>query len=176
MSGAARAGTVLVARPDNAGDVLLAGPAMRAVAEGARRWCLLMGPLGRAAGELLPGVSRVVEWRTPWIDPEPAPMTGSHALRLLRVVREIAPEQALIWHLAAAVGTPVVSLFAPIVPAGRWAPYGVPTVVLGDQQAPCRGTRAKVCPIQGHPCLSSVNSEQVVEAVNRLAFVKEVVR
>ena len=25
-------------------------------------------------------------------------------------------------HLAAAVGTPVVSLFAPVVPAERWAP------------------------------------------------------
>ncbi|WP_405164942.1 glycosyltransferase family 9 protein [Nocardia sp. NBC_01499] len=39
--------------------------------------------------------------------------------------------------LAAAVATPVVSLFAPVVPARRWAPYGVPTVVLGDQTAPC---------------------------------------
>ena len=43
-------------------------------------------------------------------------------------------------HLAAAVGTPVVSLFAPVVPAARWAPYGVPTVLLGDQSAPCRNT------------------------------------
>ncbi|MBC7291670.1 MAG: glycosyltransferase family 9 protein, partial [Actinotalea sp.] len=32
-------------------------------------------------------------------------------------------------HLAAAVGTPVVSLFAPVVPADRWAPWGVPTVL-----------------------------------------------
>jgi hypothetical protein len=45
-------------------------------------------------------------------------------------------------HLAAAVGTPVVSLFSPVVPAARWAPYGVPTVLLGDQDAPCRLTRA----------------------------------
>ena len=29
-------------------------------------------------------------------------------------------------HLAAAVGTPVVSLFAPVVPAERWHPWGVP--------------------------------------------------
>ncbi|MDP9845433.1 glycosyltransferase family 9 protein [Streptosporangium lutulentum] len=398
-------GTVLVARLDDAGDVLLAGPAIRAVAEGAREVVLLVGPRGRAAGELLPGVSRVVEWRTPWIDPEPLPMTGPYALRLLRILRETAPEQALIltsfqqsplplalllklagtprtaaicadyagslldlrhvvdetvdvpeaermlglaeaagfdlppgdtgtlavrrplpevgyltgppgyvvvhpgvsaqarawpvtswarvvqdlvragrrvvvtggrgeraltarvaggagqhglsagsaftgqwmaggptlargltedertltdgwveggaaltggWekngsagrsvtdlggrttfaelaavlagasavvvantgpaHLAAAVGTPVVSLFAPVVPAGRWAPYGVPTVVLGDQQAPCRGTQARVCPVPGHPCLSSVPSEQVVEAVTRLVFAKEDVK
>ncbi|MBB2912045.1 ADP-heptose:LPS heptosyltransferase [Streptosporangium becharense] len=419
--GTAGAGTVLVARPDNAGDVLLAGPAIRAVAAGAREVVLLAGPHGRAAGELLPGVSRVVEWRTPWIDPAPPPMTGSHVLRLLRIVREAAPEQALIltsfhqsplplalllrlagvpriaaisadypgslldvrhvvdedadvpeaermlglaraagfdlppgdagglavrhplpevghltgpagyvvvhpgvsaparswpaeswtrvvhdlvragrrvvvtggpgeraltarvaggaglyglspgpafpggwpaggparlpgWpgvhpggpapdggpagtgtavapghtpqeagrelaevlgdatgpagrsvvdlggrtdlaelaavlagaaavvvantgpaHLAAAVGTPVVSLFAPVVPAGRWAPYGVPVALLGDQQAPCRGSRARVCPVPGHPCLSSVPSTQVVEAVNRLTCVKEAV-
>lgn len=78
-------------------------------------------------------------------------------------------------HLAAAVGTPVVSLFAPVVPAGRWAPYGVPVALLGDQQAPCRGSRARVCPVPGHPCLSSVPSTQVVEAVNRLTCVKEAV-
>jgi hypothetical protein len=76
-------------------------------------------------------------------------------------------------HLAAAVGTPVVSLFAPVVPAGRWAPYGVPVVILGDQRAPCRGTRAAVCPVPGHPCLSSVASARVVEAVDRLTFAKE---
>ena len=43
-------------------------------------------------------------------------------------------------HLAAAVGTPVVSLFAPVVPAARWRPWGVPHVLLGDQEAACRAT------------------------------------
>lgn len=71
-------------------------------------------------------------------------------------------------HLAAAVGTPVVCLFAPVVPAIRWAPYGVPMELLGDQEAPCRNTRARHCPVPGHPCLSSVTPEQVLEAVERL--------
>jgi ADP-heptose:LPS heptosyltransferase len=71
-------------------------------------------------------------------------------------------------HLAAAVGTPVVSLFSPVVPAVRWAPYGVPLELLGDQNAPCRLSRARICPVPGHPCLSSVSPEQVVEAVERL--------
>jgi ADP-heptose:LPS heptosyltransferase len=71
-------------------------------------------------------------------------------------------------HLAAAVGTPVVSLFAPVVPADRWAPYGVPRLVLGDQGAACRGTRARTCPVPGHPCLASVTPEQVSDAVARL--------
>lgn len=71
-------------------------------------------------------------------------------------------------HLAAAVGTPVVSLFSPVVPALRWAPYGVPVELLGDQNAPCRGTRARACPVPGHPCLSLITPQEVVDAVHRL--------
>jgi ADP-heptose:LPS heptosyltransferase len=74
-------------------------------------------------------------------------------------------------HLAAAVGTPVVSLFAPTVPAQRWAPHGVPTILLGDQTAPCAGTRARNCPVPGHPCLAGVTPEDVVEAVGKLVGV-----
>jgi ADP-heptose:LPS heptosyltransferase len=71
-------------------------------------------------------------------------------------------------HLAAAVGTPVVSLFAPVVPAARWAPYRVPAVLLGDQDAPCRLTRATACPVPGHPCLDTVTGTDVVVAVEKL--------
>lgn len=74
-------------------------------------------------------------------------------------------------HFAAAVGTPVVSLFAPVVPAERWAPYQVPAVLLGDQSAACRDTRARECPIPGHPCISDVRPEAVVAAVERLTAV-----
>ena len=72
-------------------------------------------------------------------------------------------------HLAAAVGTPVVCLFSPVVPAERWAPFGVPHVVLGDQDAACAGTRARQCPVPGHPCLTTVTAGQVVGAVEALA-------
>jgi ADP-heptose:LPS heptosyltransferase len=68
-------------------------------------------------------------------------------------------------HLAAAVGTPVVSLFSPVVPAERWAPYGVPVRLLGDQGAACRGTRARECPVAGHPCLTGISPAEVVDAV-----------
>ncbi|MEV4784369.1 glycosyltransferase family 9 protein [Streptomyces tuirus] len=71
-------------------------------------------------------------------------------------------------HLAAAVGTPVVSLFAPVVPAGRWRPYGVPYVLLGDQDAPCADSRARQCPVPGHPCLDTVTAQDVVTAVEKL--------
>ena len=332
---------VLVARLDSAGDVLLSGPAVRAVAAGAGRVTYLCGPAGRAAAALLPGVDDIVVSRTPWIDPEPEPVTreavselvdnlagrgidqaviltswhqsalptalvlrmagvatvaavsedypgslldvrhrvdddvhevtralstvatlgcrlpegddGRLRLRPLptapplpfdlpyvvvhpgasvparawspaanaalvdalvargrRVVVTGSPDErdlaALVAgspgreevvdlagatdlaglaavlaradvvvvgntgpaHLAAAVGTPVVSLFAPTVPAVRWAPWGVPAVVLGDQGIACAGCRARICPVAGHPCLSSVPVEAVVEAVDRL--------
>jgi ADP-heptose:LPS heptosyltransferase len=71
-------------------------------------------------------------------------------------------------HLAAALGTPVACLFSPVVPATRWAPYGVPLEILGDQDAPCKSSRATECPVPGHPCLTSVAPEQLLEAVERL--------
>jgi ADP-heptose:LPS heptosyltransferase len=74
-------------------------------------------------------------------------------------------------HLAAAVGTPVVSLFAPVVPAQRWRPHGVPVVLLGDQTQVCALTRWRDCRLPGHPCLSSVTPAQVLDAVDQLSAV-----
>jgi ADP-heptose:LPS heptosyltransferase len=333
---------VLVARQDSMGDVLLAGPAVRAVAAGAGRVTLLCGPRGRAAGELLPGVDEVVAEHAAWIDPEPervtrrgidsvvdrltgleidqavvltsfhqSPLPLALLLRMagvpaiaavsvdypgalldvrhrvdddlheverglslvatlgyrlpegddgsLRVRRDLAADvpnlgaggyvvvhpgasvPARAWaperhaglvdalvaagrqvvvtggadergltstvaggrrpgvvdlggrvdlaglagvlaragvvvvgntgpaHLAAAVGVPVVSLFSPVVPAVRWRPWKVPQVLLGDQAAGCAASRARVCPVPGHPCLNAVSVRGVVAAVDRLA-------
>jgi ADP-heptose:LPS heptosyltransferase len=329
----------LVVRLDNAGDVLLAGPALRAVAAGSHRVSVLAGPAGRAAAELLPGVDEVLEWRCPWIDPAPRPVDPADVASLVEALRGRRFDRALVltsfhqsplptalvlrlagvawvgaisedypgslldlrhrcddllpeperalslalaagfdlpegdhgalavrrplpdvsglvpdspylvlhpgtsvparaWpadrfaataqllavqghsvvvtgapserpltaqvaddaealdlggrtdlaqlaavldraqvvvvgntgpaHLAAAVGTPVVSLFAPTVPAQRWAPYHVPSVLLGDQDAVCRDTRVTTCPFPGHPCLSSVAPQDAVGAVDEL--------
>ncbi|CAA9259673.1 MAG: glycosyl transferase, family 9 [uncultured Blastococcus sp.] len=332
--------TVLVARLDNAGDVLLQGPMVRALAAGADRVVFLAGPAGAAAADLLPGVDEVWTWSCPWILGDPPPVDAADLAGLTDRVRALAPDDALIstsfhqsplplalllraagvpriaaisvdypgtlldvrhrldddlpeperalslaraagfelpdgddgrlavrrplppveqapgyvvlhpgasvparaWparrcaeavealtaaghrvlvtggpdergltaavagvtgvdlggatslpqmaallagaaavvvantgpaHLAAAVGTPVVSLFAPVVPVARWAPYGVPTVLLGDQSAPCRDTRARECPVPGHPCLTSVTAQDVVAAVEKLLTVQQ---
>lgn len=79
----------------------------------------------------------------------------------------VAPNTAPA-HLAAAVGTPVVSLFAPVVPAERCRPYGVPVALLGDQHAACRGMSARQCAVPGHPCLGSITPAAVVGAVAQL--------
>jgi ADP-heptose:LPS heptosyltransferase len=338
--------SVLVARLDNAGDVLLAGPAIRAVAAGARRVTVLCGPAGRAAAELLPGVDEVLTFEAPWVPFEAPPvdraavdalvervaclgadvgivLTSFHQsplplallLRLAGVPRlgaisvdypgslldvrhrvdddlhEVerslslvtamgfrlpagdrgqlatrrplaverpfdepyvvlhpgasvpargwwpdraaglvdalvdagwpvvvtgAPSEAALTaavartprpgvvdlggttdlaglagvldgaavvvsgntgpaHLAAAVGTPVVSIFAPVVPAARWRPWGVPVVLLGDQDVPCAGCRARVCPFEGQPCLAPVTVDAVLTAVEQLAAPRPVV-
>ena len=332
--------TTMVVRLDSDGDVLLAGPAVRAVAASGDRVVLLVGPQGAAAARLLPGVDEVLVWACPWIIADPAPvdpgdvaevgervraagvdralvLTSFHqsplptalVLRLAGVgwvgavsedypgslldLRHHLPEQGLHeaqrqlrlaeaagfalppgddgglrvrddlpdacaltgeppyvvvhpgasvparaprpeWctalvhalldagrrvvvtggpgetaltaavavpgaadlggatdlaqladvlrradavvvgntgpaHLAAAVGTPVVSLFAPVVPAERWRPWQVPHVLLGDQSAGCALSRAKHCPVPGHPCLDGVPVERAVAAVGTLA-------
>jgi histidinol-phosphate phosphatase family protein len=336
---------VLVARSDSAGDVLLTGPAIRAVAAGASQVTLLCGPRGIDAARLLPGVDELIEWCVPWIDPQPpavdeaevaalvkdveagqfdaaivftsfhqSPLPLALLLRLAGVPRIAAisedypgslldvrhrgmpddlpeaeralalaeaagftlvpgddgrlrlrrplpgipglPEHYLVVHpgasvpartcppercrefvaalvdaghrvvvtggdaereltryvadgraldlggrttmaelatvlagagcvvvantgpahLAAAVGTPVVSLFAPTVPYERWRPYGVPACRLGDPDAPCRDTRAANCPVPGHPCLAGVTAADVVTAVEKLTAVKKLTR
>lgn len=329
---------VLVVRLDSFGDVILAGPAVRAVAHRADRVTVLCGPVGDPAARLLPGVDEVLVWEAPWVGFDPPPvdrtdidhlvdrlagarldvaliltsfhqsplptavllrmagvpyiaadcvdapgslldlrhrraphaheveaalelaeaagfprppdddgrlrvrhtpdaaweLTGpgpyvvvhpgasvparrwsaercAHAVRLLagaghRVVVTGSPEERELTafvagtdgidlggrtappqlasvlaaagavvtgntgpaHLAAAVGTPVVSLFSPVVPAERWGPYGVPYVLLGDQTAPCAGTRARTCPVPGHPCLDEVRAEYVLTAVGKV--------
>jgi ADP-heptose:LPS heptosyltransferase len=71
-------------------------------------------------------------------------------------------------HLAAAVGTPVVSIYAPTVPAARWRPWRVPHVLLGDQNVPCAGCRERACPFDGHPCVGGIATAEVVAAVRSL--------
>ncbi|WP_217913892.1 glycosyltransferase family 9 protein [Miltoncostaea marina] len=87
---------VLVARPDNDGDVLLAGPAVRAAAAHADRVTLLVGPRGRRAAALLPGVDEVLVERLPWIDPEPPPVDRGRMLALADRVAALAPDAAVI--------------------------------------------------------------------------------
>src|SRR5699024_12816500 len=53
------------------GDMLLSGPAIRAVARTAERVVVLAGPRGEPAANLLPGVDETFVWCSPWIDPDP---------------------------------------------------------------------------------------------------------
>ena len=95
--------------------------------------------------------------------------------KLAELAMIIAGAQAVVCgntsvaHLAAAVGTPVVEAFAPVVPAHRWRPWQVPHVLLGVLDISCAGCRARVCPIPGQPCLDPFTPQIVVDAVARLS-------
>ncbi|MFI7607212.1 HAD-IIIA family hydrolase [Micromonospora sp. NPDC049366] len=92
-----RGGTVLVVRSDSAGDVLVTGPAIRAVAHSADRVVLLCGPRGRAAAELLPGVDEVVAHPLPWIDPDPGPVDADEMRALTARLAAVGADEAVVF-------------------------------------------------------------------------------
>ena len=69
-------------------------------------------------------------------------------------------------HVSAAVGTPVVALFALTNPPEQWGPWQVPHRLL-NHDVPCRICYNRVCPYQ-HECLALVTPEQVVSAAREL--------
>ncbi len=69
-------------------------------------------------------------------------------------------------HLAAAVGTPVVDLYALTNP--QHTPWAVPNRVL-SHDVPCRNCFKSVCPLVHHHCLTLISPEMVVAAVRDLA-------
>ncbi len=68
-------------------------------------------------------------------------------------------------HLAAAVGTPVVDLYALTNP--QHTPWMVPNQVL-FHDVPCRNCFKSVCPLVHHNCLRLVSVDEVVAAVRSL--------
>ena len=92
----------LVVRLDSAGDVLLSGPAVRAVAAERKdagpggEVVMLCGPQGAAAARLLPGVDRVLVWDCPWITRSGAEVTQALAQELVAMVRDLAPDVAVV--------------------------------------------------------------------------------
>ncbi|MDQ3641556.1 MAG: glycosyltransferase family 9 protein, partial [Actinomycetota bacterium] len=118
---------VLIARLDNDGDVLLAGPAVRAVAAGAERVTLLCGHRGEAAARLLPGVDELHTFTAPWIDPEPRPVSRIATMGLVDKLTALQIDQAIIltsWHqsplplalLLRLAGIPTLAAISPEYP------------------------------------------------------------
>lgn len=68
-------------------------------------------------------------------------------------------------HLAAAVGTPVVDLYA--LTNLQHAPWGVPSRVLA-RDVPCKGCCRSICPAGHHACLLGVEPAEVVAAALEL--------
>jgi lipopolysaccharide heptosyltransferase II len=69
-------------------------------------------------------------------------------------------------HIAAAVKTPVVALFALTNPPEQWGPWRVPHRRL-SHEVPCRICYSRVCPTD-HACLREVRPAHVLEAARDL--------
>lgn len=65
-------------------------------------------------------------------------------------------------HIAAAVGTPIVDLYALTNP--QHTPWGVPNRVL-SHDVPCKNCFKSICPLGHHDCLRQVAPDMVVAAV-----------
>ena len=91
---APQGGHVLVARLDSVGDILVTGPAVRAVAASSAKVTMLVGRGRSAVARLLPGVDDVLEFEAPWVVPDPGPLDPAE----LDVLRPAW--LALVEHLA----------------------------------------------------------------------------
>jgi ADP-heptose:LPS heptosyltransferase len=69
-------------------------------------------------------------------------------------------------HIAAAVGTPVVDLYA--LTNLQHTPWAVPNRVL-SVDVPCKGCRRSICPLGHNRCLHGVEPADIVDSVLELA-------
>ena len=96
-------------------------------------------------------------------------LAGRLSLEGLAAVVSLAPlviaNNTAPAHLAAAVGTPVVDLYA--LTNLQHTPWMVPSRVL-SHDVPCKGCLASVCPLGHHDCLRLVHPSAVVDAANDL--------
>jgi heptosyltransferase-2 len=71
-------------------------------------------------------------------------------------------------HVASAVGTPVVAVFGPTVPAFGYAPYGDGNRIVehgGLDCRPCHRHGPAVCPLGHHRCMTEIGPEAVLAAL-----------
>jgi heptosyltransferase-2 len=101
-------------------------------------------------------------------------LRGSAAL--IARARVLVTNDSAPLHLATAVGTPVVAIFGPTVPAQGFGPRGAADVALGDPTLPCRPCSAhgpQVCPLLHHRCMRELPVETVAAAVGAITAVED---
>ncbi len=99
MSDWLAARNILAIRPDNIGDVIMVGPALRAVKETSpqARITLLASTGGAAAAPLLPWVDDVIPWRTIWQDLGHLPFDPAREMKLIAELAAHQFDAALIF-------------------------------------------------------------------------------
>ena len=98
------------------------------------------------------------------------PLRASAAL--IRRAAVLVTNDSAPLHLATAVGTPVIALFGPTVPAFGFGPRGPRDIVVEHSSLPCRPCSAhgpQVCPLGHHRCMKELPVAAVVSAVASVA-------
>ncbi|HEU5230139.1 MAG TPA: glycosyltransferase family 9 protein [Ktedonobacteraceae bacterium] len=94
------ASNILAVRMDNIGDIIMLGPALRAVKETSpqARLTLLASPAGSTAAGLLPWIDEVITWRASWQDVGGRmPFEPAREVELIRLLASYNFDAALIF-------------------------------------------------------------------------------
>jgi heptosyltransferase-2 len=95
---------------------------------------------------------------------------------VLRRATALVTNDSAPLHLATAVGTPVVAIFGPTVPAFGFGPLRPEDLVVehpGLDCRPCSHHGPKVCPLGHHRCMTEVPVGRVEEALTRVLSHRE---
>jgi lipopolysaccharide heptosyltransferase II len=93
----AQAREILCVRLDSIGDVLMTGPAMRALAAGGRRVTLLTSPAGAAVAQLMPEVAETIVYEAPWMKASPRTSGAAPHLEMAQRLRARRFDAAVIF-------------------------------------------------------------------------------
>ena len=88
---------------------------------------------------------------------------------LLEKARVLVTNDSAPLHLASAVGTRVVAVFGPTVPAFGFGPRGSTDRIVEHGTLPCRPCSSHgppVCPLGHHRCMREISVERVLELVS----------
>jgi ADP-heptose:LPS heptosyltransferase len=90
---------ILALRLDNLGDVIMTGPALRAIKETLPQvhLTLLASPSGAQAAALLPWIDRVLSWRVLWQDLGQPPLDPAREWQLIATLQECQFDAAIIF-------------------------------------------------------------------------------
>lgn len=88
---------VLCVRLDSIGDVLMTGPAMRALAAAGRRVTLLTSPAGAAVARLMPDVAETIVYEAPWMKASPSATGAAPHLDMAQRLRAGGFDAAVIF-------------------------------------------------------------------------------
>ncbi len=93
-------------------------------------------------------------------------LTLTESWELLRRCRLVVCVDSGVQHLAAAVGTPCVSLFSFWQLIGKWRPHGDRNLVI-QKWVPCHTCYYEVCPHE-NACMKAISAEEVIDAARSL--------